>query len=561
MKKALLTILLTLATAVTAFAADDSRKSVFNVITYGADGRILHNGYGFYVGADGTALAPYSLFENAVRADVIDTKGNKATVLRILGASSTADMVKFRTSARNPEPLEAVTQPSAEGEAVSVVYYMTGKKEQPLAGTVSAASPYNAYVYYGLSVPNEEKYMGCPVVNEAGHVVAVVQKNVEKDAATACAMDVRMGVQLRISGMSFANSDLQAIHIPKALPDDEAAALTYLYMMNQSDSLLVQTAYDDFLKAYPANADGYVARANFYAAHGRMDLCDKDYQQAFKCAAAADEVHYALSKTIFTYAATQPEPVYRDWTLERAAAEAAEAFRLKENALYAQQRGHCLFAGKKYAEAAAEYETVCRLFDGMEEGAKATPENYFYAARALELAGGDSLRVLALMDSAVARCPRPYTAASAQYLLERAQRRIRAGQYRPAVFDFNEYEKAVGASRLSARFYHLREQAEMEARMYQQALDDIRTAIVLAPAEVFYRIEEASVLLQVGLTEDAIAAAEAVLKDLPENPDCYKIIGVGHGMLGDRAKAAEALAKAVSLGDESAEELLRKYAQ
>jgi len=559
MKKALSLILLAVCMAASAFADDEPRKAVVNIVTYGADGGLLHSGYGFYLADDGTAVAPYSLFENAVRAEVIDAKGKKSAVLRILGAGSMFDLVKFRTSGKVLSTLSVATQPAEAATPLALYYYTDNKKAAPLSGTVLTVSPLGQYGYYTVSTPNEDKYVGCPLVNAAGHVAAIVQKNVEKDAATACAIDARVIDELRITGMSFASSDLRAIRIPKALPADEQEALSYLYMMDQGDSLVAQAAYDDFTEAYPDNADGYVARANFYAAHRRYDLSEQDYETAFKRAAARDEVHYALSKTLYEYAATRPQTVYKDWTFDRAAREAAEAFRLKAHPLYAQQEGHCLFAEKKYAEASQRYGVACAMFDTLVAGEKASPESYFFAARSLELAGGDSLRVLALLDSAVARCPRPYTAAAAQYLLERAQRRIRAGLFRPAVFDYNEYEKAVGASKLNDKFYYLREQAELQARMYQQALDDIRTASTLSPGDAFYKIEEALILLQVGVFDEALSAARKALQLLPESPDCYKIMGIAYGELGDKAKAVECLTKARSLGDETVDTYLQKY--
>lgn len=562
MKKALSIFLLAVCMTASAFADDENRKAMINIITYDDAGGILHSGYGFYLDDQGTALAPYALFENAAKADVIDVKGTKTSVLRILGASSTGDLVKFTTSGKKTAFLQTAAQPSEAGERLLLYYYTNNKKDAPLSGVVEKAEPFNSYVYYSVSFPNEEKYTGCPLVNEAGHVVAIVQKNVEKDAATACAVDARMAGELKISSMSFANSDLRAIGIPKALPATEQEALTYLYMMDQRDSLVALTAYNDFIESYPANADGYVGRANFYAAHDRYDLCDQDFQMAFKQTASADEVHYSLSKAIYQQALAHPQTVYKDWTFGRAAAEAAAAFSEKANPLYLVQEGHSLFAEKKYAEAAAAYEKSCQMYDTLSAGSQAAaPENYFFAARALELAGGDSLRVLALLDSAVARCPKPYTANSAQYLLERAQRRFNAGMFRQAVFDYNDYEKAIGASRLNDKFYYLREQAELNGRMYQQALDDIRSAASINPGEVYYKIEEALVLLQAGVYDEAAVVAQETLRSLPENPDCYKILGIAYGELGKRTQAVEALTKARELGDESADEYLRKYAE
>ena len=95
--------------------------------------------------------------------------------------------------------------------------------------------------------------------------------------------------------------------------------------------------------------------------------------------------------------------------------------------------------------------------------------------------------------------------------------------------------------------------------MYQQALDDMRTAIATAAMPLPYRLEEAYILLRVGEFEEAIDAATRLLADLPENPDCYRIIGVAHGELGHKKLAVENLTKAQQLGDDVAASFLPKY--
>lgn len=95
--------------------------------------------------------------------------------------------------------------------------------------------------------------------------------------------------------------------------------------------------------------------------------------------------------------------------------------------------------------------------------------------------------------------------------------------------------------------------------MYQQALDDIRTAIAVTEQPLAYRLEEAFILLRVGEFEAAAEAAEKLLADLPESPDCYRVMGIAHGELGHKAKAKQYLERAAALGDEVAPTFIRKY--
>ena len=95
---------------------------------------------------------------------------------------------------------------------------------------------------------------------------------------------------------------------------------------------------------------------------------------------------------------------------------------------------------------------------------------------------GAKEEALALMDSTIAHFGKILTAKAAPYIFQRAQMRADMKMYRPAVADYNEYYKLLGG-KVSALFYFSRQQAEMQTRMYQQALDDIEKAVELAPEE------------------------------------------------------------------------------
>lgn len=543
-------------------------KAVLNVITYKADGSVLRSGYGFYISEDGTGVAPYSLFEDAARAEVFDFAGKRSAVTRILGANSTYDLVTFQTAAEKKceyfDPAQTATP--AVGATLYLRKYTTDKKDPTAKANVTKADAYGKYKYYHISAENTAPNMGCPLFNEDGALVGIVQPNVEDSATEACAIDARFVPTLSISATSALNSDLRAIHIPKALPSNAKDALTYIYMLGNADSTELATALNDFIATFPEKVEGYVQRATFFANHRLYDQCEADFAEALTRAEAedatmkADEVHNEFSKIIFQKAVYSPQPPYKDWTLDRALAEAEQAFSLNPSPNYLLQQGRCLFSKKDFQKAYEKFYQICSSpqFDAGWSPTAQT-ETWYYAAQSLELAGGDSLQVLAMMDSVINNLPTPLTPATAQYLLERARRLEKAGQYRKAVFDYNQYETVVGPKNLNAYFYFIREQAELKAHMYQQALDDIRTAAILSPEDPNYKIEEALILLQTGLYKEAIAACKKLLQTVPENPDCYKIIGIANGELGNKQEALSALNKAKSLGDPTVDQFLEKY--
>ena len=107
----------------------------------------------------------------------------------------------------------------------------------------------------------------------------------------------------------------------------------------------------------------------------------------------------------------------------------------------------------------------------------------------------------------------------------------------------------------------MRSRAEEKGHMYQQALDDLHTAIATAKNPILYKIDEAALLVNIGEYQSAITAAQNVLKQLPENLDCYKILGIAHGELKHKTQALQYLKKAQELGDDTVTKLLERYSK
>lgn len=201
-------------------------------------------------------------------------------------------------------------------------------------------------------------------------------------------------------------------------------------------------------------------------------------------------------------AAGKDSTLGQDWNLARAEHEADLAYKVKPMALYMVQKGNCQYAARNYQGAYTSFITACH------DAAFATSETYFSAARSLEMAKGDNQQVIALLDSCINRIPQNNNTQYAQFYLERSQRLLKAERYRDAVADYNQYEQMIGPRNLTDRFYDLRSQAEEKAHMYQQALDDLHTAIAIAEQPLPYQIDEAALLLNVGEYQRAIDAAQ-----------------------------------------------------
>lgn len=557
---AFLIVLLTLGISFCSLAEEAPQRAVFNVFTYKADGTRLADGYGFFIDSEGTGVAPYALFKEARRAEIIDCKGKSYEVKRILGASSSYDLVKFSVEGiKKPAFLPISNTTASEGDELTLANYSTDKKAAPAATKVEKVSDYFDYKYYDITAANVEKNIGCPLVTPAGNVIAIVQKNIQKNAQGACAIDARFINALTINALSTLNSDLKSIHMPKAIPALENDALTFIYMYDPTDREGMGAAIADFIAAFPENAEGYVNRATFHANGGDLEACDNDFKTALEKAAAdtssikVDGVHHAYGRLLFQLA-TDTVSDRTETLLARALDEEKAAYSLQAQPLYMMQTGRILFAQKKYQEA---FEAFCHV----NKTDFASADSYYAAAQAISMAGGDSLQVLEQLDSLVSHLQKPYNFQSAQYIYMRAMQAEKCGQYKKAVLDLNEYEKAIGPTNLTHKFYSIRSQAERKAKMFQQALDDIRTAQNRSqkPDYYFYRLEEASILLQVGMFDEAIATSQDLLKELPENPDCYRFIGLAYGEKGNKAEAVKNLRKAKELGDTDIDFIIQKY--
>ena len=555
----------------------NAQKAMFSLISYNEKGKILHSGYGFFIDENGTGIAAFSLLEGASKAEIIDYKGNQLAVSRILGASSAYDLVKFSTE--GAKKIEAFNISSnvimKEGNAVSLVTYTGKKKAEPKTIEIDKIDDFEAYKYYQISAENVEKNLGCPLLDEEGNVIAIVQKNVGEKAEKACAIDARFVNELKLNSTSLLNADLNAINIPKGLPDTEQEALTYLYMLGSKDSIASISALNDFIAAYPDNAEGYSQRGSFYANHQNYAKCEEDFTTALEKAGnkqssiQPDEIYNNLSKLIYNKVLYTPQPEYENWTLDRAIEEAGKAYAINPSPFYLLQQAHCYFGKKDYQKA---YENYCKISaetanDSQKWSAQAKAETWLFASRAYEMnmktnqaaTLQDSLHLITLLDSAINALPKPYTPKEAPLFLERAQRYELVNKFRQAVFDYNEYEKIIGPRNLNDKFYYLREQAEFKGRMYQQALNDIRTAMAFNPKDALYPVEEAVILLRAGMFKEAVTACEKSLSILPENPDCYKIMGIAYGELKNKTKAQTYLQKAKELGDPTVDEFIEKY--
>ena len=531
------------------YAAKKPQQAIVNLISYDKSGEILASGYGFFISQDGRIVVPYQLLDKAVRAEVIDTKGKRYEVARIVGANSNYDLAVATIHAEKPkfDFFEIAADRVAAGAKLSVYPYAV-KKAKALSVSVDSVAPYDSLCYYTTTVPNEQRFVGCPLLNEAGQVVAIVQQSASSEASKTFAIDARFVPTLRTSAMSSFSADLRRIRIPKLLPEGEQNAQSYILMLDAADSLCTAVAHADYIAAYPASADGYMNLAQFNLLYADYEACEQSVAKAFEVAQQRDEVHYAFSKMLYQLARSGVE--YKDWTARKSAEEAAAAYAVNPLPLYRMQQAHSLFLAGDFSAARPCFEDVCKT-------ELVSPEAHYMISKCLLLSAADTLQAIAHLDTAINTLLQPIQKNQAYYVLDRANLYMEIGEFRKAVLDYNQYEGIITPRMLTDRFYALRAQAELAARMYQQALDDLQHAAILSPRNAYYPQEQARVFLIVGYYDDAIAKAQAALDMVPQNPEAYKLMGIAYRQKGDKQQAQQCFSKAKELGDNSVDEFLK----
>lgn len=538
---------------------EKAKRAVFSVVTYDKSDKILNTGNGFFVTEDGVALSDYALFKGAQRAVIINSEGVQMPVEAILGANDMYDVIKFRVglTAKKVPALQIATVAPAVGSEVYLLPYSTQKDRAYTAGKVQKVDKIgDKYHYYTLDMALKDKMVSCPVTTVDGQVFGLAQKSSGQDTATTCyAAGAAFAMTQSVSALSLGDTNLQNIGIRKGLPEKEEDALVFLFM---ASSQLPAEDYalllDDFIKQYPNSVDGYVRRASNYVYNGKDDdafgKAEADFEQALKVADKKDDVYYNVAKLIYNYQLTKPEKTYKDWTYDKALENIRNAVAIEPLPVYTQLEGDILFAKQDYAGALAAYEKV-------NQSNLASPATYFSAAKTKELTGATPEEVLVLLDSCVERC-KPMTAELAPYLLERAQMRMNAGQYRPAMMDYDAYFDAVNGN-VNDVFYYYREQAAFKAKQFQRALDDIAKAIELNPKDLTYRAEQAVINLRVGRYQEAEKILKEALTIDPKYAEGYRLLGITQIQLKQNEAACASFAKAKELGDPNVDELINKH--
>lgn len=529
--------------------AKKAGKAIFTLKTFGEDGTLKGSSNGFFISSSGTAVSNFAPFKGAAKAVVIDADGKQYDVTTIIGANDIYDIAKFNVSTSKASSLEIAPTDANQGDQLWILTYAKGSAAKGGSVRKVEAAQEN-YKYYTIGTPAPTNSTACPLFNEAGHVVGIMQQSIEGDSLSY-AVSASFPANLRSTGLSLNDATLASTKIKIALPDDQEQALLMMYLAGSKlDSARYASMVDDFIEKFPSVTDGYRYKATMEVNAHHFDVADQVMTKAVSEAEKKGDALYSFANLIYQKELAMSELAYSPWSLDVAIDKVDKAYAINPLSTYSQLKADILFAQKKYGEA-------YNLFDSLIKGDAKTTSNIFAAAQCKQMLG-DTIAAITLADSAMKTLSKPYLKEAAPYILNHAQIMIDFGKYREAVNDYNDYESLMAAT-VNDRFYYLRHQAEVNGKLYQQALNDINKAIDMAPDNSLYYAEKASLQVRVGMAADAIDTANEIIKLDANNSDGYLFKGLAQCLKGNKTEGIENLKKAQSLGDTQAAALIEKY--
>lgn len=528
----------------------NASRSVFTLKTFAADGSLIASSNGFFTGANGEAVSNFTPFKGATRAIVIDAQGKELQVAGIMGANDMYDVVKFRVNGNKTQSLALSPSVAPVGSMAYLLPYHEVKAVK--SGPVRKAETFQGdYPYYTVALSMGENQVSCPLLDESGQVIGMMQQPAVLGDSLSYAVSARFVDSLKITGLNYFDETFKLTQVKKLMPADIKEANLVLYFAgSQSDSAEYVSLIQDFIQQFPNASDGYIYRAQQETAGGDFAAAERDMEQALKFADPKDDAHFNYARIIYNKEIYQSAQPYAGWSLDKALQQIQSAISIKSLPTYRQLEGDIRFAKQQYDEA---YE----IYNSLLSTNLRSAELFFAAARCKEMQK-DTTAMLALMDSTINMFSRPYLKDVAPYLWARAEARRNAGRYRDAINDMNEYETLMTAT-VNDNFYYIRHQVEIQGRLYQQALNDINRAIQMNPNEVLYYAEKASLEIRVGLYDQAISTAQECIAIDAENSDGYLFLGLAQCLKGQKADGIKNLQKAKELGDSQADALIEKY--
>lgn len=528
---------------------EKARQSVASVLTY-RDGKLLGSGTAFFVGDNNELLSAYSLFVGADSAVAIDAGGKVHQIERIVGFNEMFNCLKARVAySKKIKTLAVSVTPVVDDEILYMLSYGVKNSGAIEALKVQSIDSVYSSPYYTLERTGKSDFVSFPLLNADGELVAIMQPVSMRDTVGCYAVGANIARSIVSQPVNYGRGYYPLMGIRTALPFGKEAALSCLYMQSMiGDSISYGETLEDYLSTYPDSFEGYVSKAEFTAVYQRdITTALKAWEKALSLTDKDAEVYFNKAKVINSIVQSGDSVSDKLLSFDSALSEIDKAIELDNQPIYVNYKADMLYSRGSYLAASDCYESLAST-------PLRSPE-IFAKASQCHVALNDYDRSIELLDSAVNYFNEMQRRDMAPYLLTRAVVKMSAKKYREAVFDYNAYEEIMSPS-LTATFYYMREQAELEGKMYQQALNDIENAIYLAPKNAMYYVEKGILCYRVKLFDEGIRALESAKALVPDSPDIYYLLGLIYVQTENPVEAKACLENAVLLGHPNAAEAM-----
>lgn len=152
------------------------KPAVVLIYTYDSNGKLVGQGSGFFVNAEGEVITNYHLLYGVNRGEVKTAQGMSYLIKGVIGQDIEGDLVKvvLDTSDKTFPYLQVRASLPEEGEKVVVIGNPLGLEQTVSDGIVSAvrdSPPFGKIIQ--ITAPISPGSSGSPVVNMAGEVIGV----------------------------------------------------------------------------------------------------------------------------------------------------------------------------------------------------------------------------------------------------------------------------------------------------------------------------------------------------------------------------------------------------
>jgi len=190
--------------------ASKAAKSVFKLTTFKQDGSLLTSVNGFFIGTNGEAISSFTPFKGASSAVIVDSNGKKYNVACMLGANDIYDIAKFRVEGTKSQPLTIANTAAEKGSTIWLLPYSI-KNPDCQQGTVSKSESFlSKYNYYTLDLKANENCISCPIMNQSGEVIGILQPSADGISKETYAVSASFAASQNITGLSYCNHLLTA---------------------------------------------------------------------------------------------------------------------------------------------------------------------------------------------------------------------------------------------------------------------------------------------------------------------------------------------------------------